>query len=402
MKVISISFDNLAERLFDYLCSMYQPSQRFPYPLQRGQKGSFWGSVFATFIAFMLGRINELPGREVLTDEMLKLIEDDTGIITDPEVLPTCFLNPDTHSDFYVTMQTTYFGYCALFALGMPSAPKISWLQSLLQGKSVSRWLDALDWQNPWLVSNIDMFLGAFLLFFNDLHGPNDWVLATIEDYFSWHDNKQNKKTGFWGEQEDILNAMAGAYHILTLYDYAGREIHLVEPMIDAIISLGQKDGLFVHGGGGGSCEDMDAIDLLVRLSLRSSHRETEVKETLLRAALVLSTSQKNDGGFCWRIQPSLNGISHVKKIFTNPSLFLGLIYRAANMLRFPSHYKSTHYYSSLSIYPFEISKSDVWSSWFRALSLVFIAKRFPHNFTDECRWMFPRWPGLGYDPFVR
>jgi len=56
-------FKKISNRLFSYLCSLYQPAERFPYPLQKGQQGSLFGTSFACYIAAMLGKQNELPGR---------------------------------------------------------------------------------------------------------------------------------------------------------------------------------------------------------------------------------------------------------------------------------------------------------------------------------------------------
>jgi hypothetical protein len=195
---------------------------------------------------------------------------------------------------------------------------------------------------------------------------------------------------------------MAGAYHILIHYDYAGLTIINEKAIIDSTLSLVCRDGLFVYGGGGGSCEDMDAIDILVRLSLITDYRQAEVKMALLRAANMLSMGQCSDGGFSWRIQPRLTNLFEIKfSSGMTTDLLKGVAGNLIYKVLHRSHYCSTHFYSSLSIYPFKLMESDMWSTWFRSTSLAFIAQRYPDAFKGVCNWRLPFWPGLGYDPFI-
>ena len=391
-----LNFEVMGEQLFSYLCTIHQHGAGFSYPLQAGQPGSLYGSAFAAFVAHMLGRTDELPGRDRLVENIASLRDPETGLFSDPDLTRADFRSPQTHSELYVSLQTTYFCTAALKSLGAAADHRVFWLEPLLKEGAVYRWLDDLDWSNPWLVSNLDMFVGIFLLDWRDQEQNDRRVAAAVDEYFSWHDEKQDARTGFWGSQQDLFNAMAGAYHILIHYDYAGREISCVEAMIDSTLKLVARDGLFVYGGGGGSCEDMDAIDILVRLSRLSDYRIDEVRKVLLGAARRIALGQSADGGFGWRIQPRLRGL--VPTLQTDPSLFPGQVYDCLYKLRNRSHYCSTYYYSSLQCYPFALNVSDTWSSWFRPLAVAFVAHRFPELFNAECNWRFPTWPGLGYE----
>ncbi|MDA8413571.1 MAG: hypothetical protein M0023_07245 [Desulfobacteraceae bacterium] len=399
MGKLDIPFRSISQKLFRYICSLHQPGERFPYPLQSGQKGSLFGTVFACYVAYLLGRVQELPDQKPIVDTILSLRQSETGLFIDLDLRPEHFVNINAHSEFYVKLQTTIFCYACLDALGVNVDKKIKWLEPLLVRSELEAWLTDLDWKNPWLVSNLDMFVGIFLFQWYNMYPDEVRICDAIEAYFSWHDRHQDRATGFWGDQSDLLNAMAGAYHILIHYDFASRSIKYVEKIIDATLSLVCRDGLFVYGGGGGSCEDMDAIDILVRCSMLTQHRADDVKEVLLKAAAILATGQTCEGGFSWRVQPSLSDLL----IYPFGKEFIaGRIYDFAYKSFRRSHYISEHFYSSLKLYPYAINKADTWSSWFRPLSLAFIAKRYPENFTEPCNWRFPTWPGLGFNPFLR
>ncbi|MCK4790590.1 MAG: hypothetical protein KAV87_43040, partial [Desulfobacteraceae bacterium] len=107
--------------------------------------------------------------------------------------------------------------------------------------------------------------------------------------------------------------------------------------------------------------------------------------------------------GYSWRIKPSVNRIfssviNHDKRFNT----FKGILYSKIYSLKSRSHFNSTYFYSSLAVYPFRINQPDMWSSWFRPLSIALIASRYPESFDEECKWRMPWWPGLGCDPFMR
>jgi len=402
MSKIPLSFEKISSKLFSYVCDLYLPGERFPYSLQKGGYGTLLGSAFAAYIASMLCREQELPGKKQIADEILCLRDPDTGLFVDPALKSPHFLNPSSHSALYTTLQSTCFCLAALHALGVDFDRRIKWLSPLLEQGKIEKWLDELDWNNPWLVSNLDMFLGIFLLEWQ-AHDPNEPRISNaLEEYFRWHDAKQIETTGYWGSQKDVLNAMAGAYHIVLHYDYAEKTMQYVDRMIDSTLGLIWKDGLFVYGGGGGSCEDMDAIDILVRLSLISDYRREDVEKTLTKSAYALSLGQAADGGYSWKLQPKpVNFIRLLCSKMADCSLAFGTLYAFMYKLRHRSYFNSTHYYSSLSIYPFKSDCSDMWSSWFRPLALAMIARRYPHRFYGACDWKMPCWPGLGYDPFL-
>jgi hypothetical protein len=394
-----VPFKKISDDLFAYLCSLYQPAERFPFPLQRGQRGSLFGTAFATYIAVMLNKDDQLPGRQHIAETLLTLRNPKTGLFTDPDIQPEDFIKPSHHSETYVSLQTTTFCYASLIALGAEVDCRVPWLEPLLQEGRVSAWLGELDWSNPWLVSNLDMFIGIFLLNWQKFSPEDQRINAAINEYFSWHDQNQNSTTGFWGDQNNLFDAMAGGYHIFIHYDYSNREIKYPEKIIDSTLQLVCRDGLFVYGGGGGSCEDMDAIDILVRCSLCTDYRAEELRQVLLDAARMIYSGQRPDGGFSWRVQPLFADL--IK--FSNGYGYIGrkgynLLYKAFNR----SHYMSKHNYSSLELYPFKIHHADTWSSWFRPLALAFIAKRYPDSFQEKCLWKAPEWPGLGFDPFYR
>lgn len=394
MRPINVDFNRLGDFAFGYLRNLYQVQSRFPYPLQAGNQGTLLGTCFACFLAHLIGRTEDLPGRVAIERELKSLPLDSDGWIHSPELETGGFIRADRHDHEYLRAQVTFFVRCALRCLGLRPVVPIAWARRLVERHAVWEYLDGLDWSNPWLVSNWDMFLGAFLLEWTDDEPESSDVVAAVQAYFDWHDRRMNATTGFWGDHSDLLNAMAGGFHVLLHYDYAGRMYSGIENAVHTTLKLVWRDGLYVYGGGGGSCEDLDAVDILVRLGQRSTVDQDQVRGCLARVVRRILSARNADGGFPWRLQPS--GAAFVRSVGEARTLSdwaASFAYR----LRHRSHYHCVHYYSSFSKYPFAIEKSDIWSTWFRLLAVVLMARRYPELFTQRCGWTLPNWPGLGY-----
>ena len=401
MAADKISLDRIEHGILDLLPTLYDEDAVFPYRLQANLGGSLYGTCFACFIAHLFNKSHVLNGREKIIAALISLPVSKEGLIDTSECRDIGLSNSNGHTPLYVQLQTTTFVRAALRALGTQPLGNVRWALRIAEKPGIKKWLYNLPWINPWLASNLDMFLGIFLLELQSSFGADSLACSALEQYFCWHNEMQDSKTGFWGSQIDIHNAMAGAYHIVLHYDYANRTLKHIEEMIDSILCLPWRDGLFVHGGGGGSCEDLDAIDLMIRLSLVSKHRAEQVRTTVLQACNRIANGQNSDGGFGWRIMPKpsqiLSAIFHgrfglARMIAT--SLIFGLMHR--------SHLSSIHYYSSCQSYPYRINKSDLWSCWFRPLALALAAQRYPEAFYGGGTWSLPDWPGLGYNPFRR
>lgn len=396
VNLIDTNFDSLGESAFEYLKRMHTEGAEFPFRLQSGTESTFLATTFACFIANLLGREQDIPSRERIIRSFLNLKSDQDGWLDYPDLHQGDFVRTGSHDWNYLITQGTVFCRMALRCLGEEPVVPFPWVQRLVDENKVESYLDNLDWRNPWLVSNMDMFLGTFLLEWLDKEPSSDTVKNAVDTYFRWHDEHIDQVSGFWGDQTDALNAMAGGYHMILHYHYAGRYYQPKKPAIDATLALTWKDHLFVYGGGGGACEDLDGVDILIRLGRQDEWKHKEIKTLLMQVTQRILNSQNKDGGFPWRLQPDI-GSSLVKSL--NDPLMLrawgfSLLYKALHR----SHYNSTHYYSSFSAYPFMISHSDLWSTWFRLLTIGFIAQRYPESFKYPCNWKFPQWPGLGFD----
>lgn len=286
-----------------------------------------------------------------------------SGFFADP-LLATYPLDSGSHDTDYFAYQTTYFALQALDALDTRVPYRLVFLDAFADPVAVHTWLDALDWSNAWLESNRVMFVLACLIYRVERENQADGI-AAYHAALDWIERAQDPEYGLWGRAagSSLLNQMAAAYHLVPFFTYVHRPLNSVDQAIDAVLSLQQDDGFFAPTAGGGACEDLDAIDLLVAYSELSQHRATDVQRSLIRVFWAIWNAQQPDGGF---------GYSD-----TQP----GTMYR----------------FSGWEAMETDRHNSDTWATWFRLLSLATIQQRYPADLPDLGRWTFRRWPALGY-----
>lgn len=393
----SINFNTLRTDMIRYLASV-KTTDAFPYSLQKGSPGSFYGSCFAVLTAELLNY--DLPGAAQIKKEIYARLDNTTGLVENEELDSQIFTENRQHSAQYLLLQTSYFARSALYALNEKDLPPVKLALDLAENSQIFDWLDSLNWNNPWLVSNLDMFLGIFLLEWQKEENCPPSIEVGISEYFRWHEEKQSNIDGFWGANTDPLERMAGGYHIFVIYDAINRKIPYLDEAVVATRKLKWADNLYVYGGGGGACEDMDAIDILVRGAEASSTNREATKAELFIVAERLAFGVNKDGGYSWRVNLPPSWFIHLTKQKSWNEL-VGSLKALAFKLKNRSHYKSINLYSSCDVYPFKLNISDTWSTWFRASSLAMIAQTSPEMFENKCNWFLHQRPGLGLDPKV-
>jgi glycosyltransferase involved in cell wall biosynthesis/SAM-dependent methyltransferase len=287
----------------------------------------------------------------------------DTGIFHDPVVDLTASTSHDVE---YLEWHTTYLAIQALDALGASASAPLRFVDAFAPPHAVEKWLDGLEWQNPWMQSNRIMALLAAIVYRVECEHQTDQS-SIYHAILDWLDRKQNPHTGLWGTGESLslLNAVAGAYHFLPFYEYVHRPIAGIHQIIDSTLELQQADGLFAAEPGGGACEDLDAVDVLTVALRHTSYRKDEVKRALVRAYWATWNLQNDDGSFPYA----------------------------------RSNTKKTYSFGGCAALTASLDSGDIWSTWFRPLLLATVAAQFPGD-VPACRWVFRRWPALGYHQY--
>ena len=356
----------------------------------------------SAFSIITLELINSLGKIETSKEQnyFLKHQDEKTGFFVDPNL--NLEYNKIEDIEFnYIHYQTTAFSLSALDALEMKPKYNFTFMNSFRGKEKISKFFEKINWRNPWHESNKIMFLLQFFSYEYIVMKKKD-SLVDIHTIIDCLDSAQDSKTGLWGTQfkASSFASMAAAYHFLIFYKYFNRKINFSEKISSSVFQLQMRDGLFHPFGGGGACEDLDAIDVIYKIS---SDVSTESEESLKRAYRALLQNYDKNGGFSWAKRPTFPFLVGLK--YFNPSLEIfniGMIKwiiknnYIGSLIPFFKE-KKIYEYSNWNLMKYNINLSDSWSTWFRLLSIATIERLLPDLKKHDIDYKFRRLPSIGW-----
>ena len=293
----------------------------------------------------------------------------------------------------YVRYQIAYFALSAFTALGGRPPHALAFAESFCNPDYALGWIEAGPWHNPWNHSNRIMFLLRFLIHIHE-QGNSPAALRAIDTVLAELRRQQDPRTGLWHGYAGCSNAEAiyAAYHIFPFMFWRGIRPAHPERVLDAALSMVYPDGLFGSQPGSGACEDLDAIDVLVKFSMLTDHRGAEVRAVLTRAFDRILQLQRDDGGFPNHLLPP--GARATKTLKRRLAEAVGLDVLLNR--RFPPHWNRVYYSGWFKVGAIK-SHSDMWAGWFRPLALNLIASRYPDLGKVPAAARFHGLPALGW-----
>jgi hypothetical protein len=382
------------EKTLNYITGLYDGGKGFYYSRNRKQK-NLYSTCFGLLALSLTGSLNliEKPG----INEIIKYIkskQSESGFFSDENILT----NSLNHKQTYIDSQLTDFSLLALSCVEENPMHRLCYIMEFKDEHFLRYWLNSLNWRNPWLESNKVMFV-LNALFEDSRYDKNS--LKYIEILLDWLYYNQDPKTGYWslGKRSSLLKQMAGAYHFLFYYTFFRKKLRFWDRIVDSTLLLQNNDGLFGYGLGGGSCEDLDAIDLLCRTTFYTNYRREEIYGALAKSHSAILNNQNPDGGFCWAKINRERVLSHlVYKFRFFPeyiSDFGGGLKKTLKQIRGCDRWA----YSGVKEMQINIDESDIWSTWVRLLSLALIESTLPEGIIQPVgiKWTFLKRPGIGF-----
>lgn len=299
--------------------------------------------------------------------------------------------------DYFKEEEVSFLLQCADF-LGA----KIDLPTNIPNGRDVVRRFESFSWDNPWASSNRVMFLLSDLCFHMDASRDNS-VHPILMEALDWIDAHHSMETGLWAASKDIAvsDCMAATFHFSFFYFWVGREMRYPKKIIDSCLSLQEDHGLFSGPYQvGQTCLDYDAIDLLVKCALLTSHRRSEIEDALGRARQSLFLLQNPDGGFAnCKIQRGIRfGIPGTREFqrrmvqtFRHPGV------RSVFLKQHPA---TGDYSVCLDYLRCKNTESNIFSTWFRTLAINLCDTILDPERVRRDGVRFRRLPFLGYHPF--
>lgn len=339
-------------------------SARWAFASKPNGPETLYGSTFACMLYAYLGRLDELTAdeREAWAAYLNSWQDGETGLFIGPELVASELSSPN-HSYEHIAHHLAAHVLPALDLLGAKPLVPLIFAYPYMEQRFLAGWLAARDFSDAWLEGNNLLFIGQFLLHLRDVEN-HPAAGAALKQYLDWLDEHQDPATGLWGSDGACSNEIAlyGGYHQLLVYYYENHPVNYPQQLIDVALSLQHADGSFTPWGGGGACEDVDAVDILVNMYKQVPYRRPEIRLALRRALPHILSMQMKDGGFLY----SAN----------KPFIHMGIQKTAS-----------------------DANESNLFATWFRIHTLALMGEVLTDEPTGQLTWGFNSTCSMGWHP---
>ncbi|WP_199453832.1 hypothetical protein [Marinobacter sp. bablab_jr008] len=319
----------------------------FQFRMSKDGQVTLYSSVFAVMTLHYTGALSQFTEREKREwAAYINSFQDpDTGIYRAPEIFEGG-IEGGGHNEEHLALHLVAHILPALDLLDSSPKYKLDFARKFLNIETLRSWLSGRDWSKAWLEGNNLLFVGQLLV-----HMRETGIEAAdeaLEVFMQWLDDEVDRQTGLWGTNGfcDRYTAIYGGYHQLLLYYYLRRPLVSPEKLIDTTLSIQHIDGGYSQWNGGGTCQDVDAVDILVNLYKLTSYRRRDIRRSLRRSYASVMRRQTIEGGFCDRIGHDFN-------------------HMGMEMTRTPP------------------DRANMFSTWFGVHTMALIAEIFKHEWPD-------------------
>ncbi len=342
------------------------------YRLHASTGATLFASLYALYTFHLVGETRrwDAAARQTWIDHIQRHQDPASGLFRDPAHRQRA--TDAAHSADHLDQQLT--GYCisALRLLGGRPRHPLTFIQPWCAPDTTRAWLAGLNWAAASNSGNKAMFVGIMLTEAAEAGQPG--AAAGLQAWFDWHDTNADPASGFWGRgrASRYWEGMQGYVHQLVVYNYAGRTQPTLRAAARRTLALQQADGLFSPKGGGGACDDLDALHILTTAHRRFPELRLEIEAALARARVGILANQNPDGGFCWAQRPRFGlrewlGVArHNLDLHQPDKVTVALRAALAGQLKLARKIET-----GWSDVGRAWNQSSLWDTWFRLLSLA-------------------------------
>jgi hypothetical protein len=353
VRIDEFNFANFRDEVLIFLRRMKNDNQRFAYRYSSScTKSTLYASAYACMTLSLLGELDKSSKDEKIEwgkyFDTFQRAED--GLFYDDAVHNRLY--DDT--DWWGARHLALHMISAYTDLGVKPKHEFKFLRHYYTSGAIQKWLENFDWRASAIgvgdVDNKIMNIGCLLQFQRDTWGDGD-AARSLDDLKLYLKGKIDPSTGMWGgfdlnNKDQHSRAVQFAYHLFPLFFYDGEFDFNVEKVVNTVLATQNKYGGYGVRPNSSACEDIDSIDILVRLHPFCSRTlQEKIDESISRAFSWVISNQVDDGGFVFRLNE-------------------------------PFHYGSRETSSEANI-------GAMLPTWFRTLSLAYIAEHLhkPHHF---------------------
>ncbi|WP_162560021.1 prenyltransferase/squalene oxidase repeat-containing protein [Methylotetracoccus oryzae] len=269
---------------------------------------TLYASAYACMIYSLLGKLDELSGQA--KSSWIQYFDSfqnaDDGLYYDPVLDSENYPSEDwwgaRHLALHMISAYTDLG-------GTPKMP-FHFLEAYYDVAQLKRWLEGFNWhgsiESAGDLDNKIMNIGCALQYqrdaWNDEHAGK--AIRFIQTFLA---EQTNSNTGLWctfnqNDPVQLSRAVQFAYHLFPLFFYDEIPIRNADRIVELVLRTQNSIGGFGVCPNSSACEDIDSVDLLIRLAALVPEKQREIRAALARAFNWVLVNQVADGGFVFRL----------------------------------------------------------------------------------------------------
>lgn len=225
--------------------------------------------------------------------------QDDSGLFNDPRNMTSKYMDGDNWGARHLLPHILI----AYDRIGELPRKEFSFVIPFCNPDYVIKWINQLDWRNSWATSNQVMNIGIALLYARDFMGMNsqkgidvleEWLINNMKNGLpDWH-------KGILMTRAAKYDSIRGTYHIIPILLYDGHRFSFSELYNNQICRLQNKWGGFNSSIISTACDDIDAVDPLIRLEYNTGMKSKRTNDVIKRNINNILFNRNDDGGFCF------------------------------------------------------------------------------------------------------
>ena len=349
-EVENFNFIDFKLKLLNFIKSLQFGDEQFMFRYSLSvTKPTLYASVYALMTLSLLGEINKLSDQQKKDwkkyfDSFQSEID---GLYYDPVVQNEIYNDSDwwgaRHLALHIVTAITQLGY-------KPKYPFL-FLRKYYELVNIDKLLDEVDWQSDVSYSNdIDnklMNIGCLLQYQRDFMKDNE-AAKSLEYLKKQLKTKINNVNGIWGSFDidnpiQLSRMVQFAYHLFSIFFYDNEYDFDNEKIVQLVLKTKNKHNGFGVKLNSSACEDLDSIDILIRLEKYCSPElRYEIHKQIRKSFKWILLNQVEDGGFVFKI---------------SEKFIYGSIETSSNK-----------------------NEAGMFPTWFRTLSIAYIAKYLTKN----------------------